>query len=102
MDQYLWDHTLQESNNLKVWEDEQDIYNDILWGQGVTLSQLLDPKMAFQAHMMGHPDDNVEYAKQWNGLHIDESHIIHWHSSRDPENRIYAMGKINQRTGVST
>jgi hypothetical protein len=101
MDQHWWNYSLQESKNLKVWEDEQNIYNDMLWGQGVTLDQVLKPSMAFQAHMMGSPDDNVAYAEQWNNLRVNDSHIVHWHSSRGPENRIWTMSEVNRRTGVS-
>ena len=91
---------MEWKEKIKIWEDEQNVYNWILWGQGVTVDQVRDPKMAFQAHMMGSPDHNVELSEQWNGLHINNSHIIHWHSSRGPENRIATMGEVNQRTGV--
>ena len=87
---------------LKIWEDEQNVYNWILWGQGVNVDQVHDPKMAFQAHMMAGPDHNVDAANQWNNLHINDSHIIHWHSSRGPENRIATMTEVNRRTGVAS
>ena len=64
------------------------------------MDQVLDPKMAFQAHMMAGPDHNADAASHWNGLNINESHMIHWHSSRGPENRIATMGEVNQRTRV--
>jgi hypothetical protein len=100
LDEKWWDFTMEWKEKIKIWEDEQNVYNWILWGQGVTVDQVLDPKMAFQAHMMAGPDHNADAASQWNGLNINESHMIHWHSSRGPENRIATMGEVNQRTGV--
>jgi hypothetical protein len=101
LDKKWWDFTMEWKEKIKVWEDEQNIYNDMLWGQGVTLDQVLKPSMAFQAHMMGSPDDDVAYAEQWNNLRVNDSHIVHWHSSRGPENRIWTMSEVNRRTGVS-
>jgi hypothetical protein len=101
MEQKWWDFTLEWKEKLKIWEDEQNVYNWILWGQGVDVNQVHDPKMAFQAHMMASPDHNVDAANQWNNLHINDSHIIHWHSSRGPKNRIATMSEVNRRTGVT-
>jgi len=100
LDESVWQFSLDESENLTVWEQEQNIYNHMMWNQGLTVEQVLDPKMAYQAHMMGSPDNNVEEAERWNGLHINNCNIIHWHSSRGAPNRLQVMTEVNRRLGV--
>ena len=101
LDESIWQYSLDASENLTVWEQEQNIYNDMMWNQGVTLEEVLEPKMAFQAHMMGSPDNNVEAATGWNGIHINDCNIIHWHSSRGAPNRLGVMTEVNKRIGVT-
>lgn len=100
MEQKWWDYTLSASENLTVWEQEQNIYNDILWGQGVTVDQVLDPSLGFQAHMMAGPDNNAAFACQWNQFDINQAHIIHWHSSRGAQNRVDTMTEVSRRVGI--
>ena len=100
LDESVWQFSLDMSTNLTVWEQEQNIYNHMMWNQGVSLEQVLDPKMAFQAFMMAGPDHNVELANQWNGIHVNDANIIHWHSSRGAPNRLGVMTEVNKRLGI--
>ena len=100
LDESIWQYSLDASENLTVWEQEQNIYNDMMWNQGVTIDEVLDPKMAFQAHMMSSPDNNVDEATRWNGIHVDDANIIHWHSSRSAPNRLAVMTEVNKRLGI--
>ena len=100
LDESIWQYSLDASENLTVWEQEQNIYNDMMWNQGVLLEEVLDPKMAFQAHMMGSPDNNVDEAARWNGIHVNDANIIHWHSSRGAPNRLDVMTEVNKRLGI--
>ena len=102
LDESIWQYSLDASENLTVWEQEQNIYNDMMWNQGLKLEEVLDPKMAFQAHMMGSPDNNLEEAAQWNGIHVDMANIVHWHSSRGAPNRLAIMTEVNNRLGIPT
>ena len=101
LDESIWQYSLDTSENLTVWEQEQNIYNNMMWNQDVTLEEVLDPKMAFQAHMMGSPDNNVDEATRWNGIHVNDANIIHWHSSRGAPNRLDVMTEVNKRLGIS-
>jgi len=101
LEQTWWDYTLTESENLKVWEDEQNIYNDILWGQKLHLKKVLDPKMAYQGHQITNGvEEEIAKANDWNNCHISNAHIVHWHSSRGVKNRIAIMSDLNQYLGV--
>ena len=69
------DYTIEKIDSLKVWSDEQDIYNDMLWGQGVTVDEVHEPKMAYQGHMIPNLQQNIEVGNDWNGIHINDAHI---------------------------
>lgn len=102
LDESIWQFSLDESENLTFWEQEQNIYNHMMWNQGVHVEDVLEPKMAFQAFMMPSPDDNVQYANNWNGVNVDDSYIVHWHSSRGAPNRLQVMTEVNNRLGIPT
>lgn len=100
MDQKWWDYTIEKMDSLKVWADEQDIYNDMLWGQGVTLEEARHPELSFQAHMMPDLDSRIEEANFYNQFDINDAQIIHWHSSRGIENRLHLMKDVCDRLDV--
>lgn len=101
LDKKWWDYTLEKLDTLKVWSDEQDIYNDILWGQGVSVDEVICPELSYQAFMMSTLSVGVESAKKWNNLDINDANIVHWHSSRGVANRIELMADVCQRLGVT-
>ena len=94
MDKKWMDYTMEKIDSLKVWSDEQDIYNDMLWGQGVTVDEVHEPKMAYQGHMIPNLQQNIEVGNDWNGIHINDAHIVHWHSSRGIANRVQLFNSI--------
>lgn len=51
--------------------------------------------------MMGSPDNNVKEAACWNGIHVNDANIIHWHSSRGARNRLAVMTEVNKRLGIT-
>ena len=94
MDKKWMDYTMEKIDSLKVWSDEQDIYNDMLWGQGVIVDEVHEPKMAYQGHMIPNLQQNIEVGNDWNGIHINDAHIVHWHSSRGIANRVQLFNSI--------
>lgn len=100
LDKKWWDYTIEKLDTLKVWSDEQDIYNDILWGQGVNVNEVCHPELAFQGFMMPSLSHNVEVANRWNNTDINNANIVHWHSSRSLTNRIELMTDVCRRLNV--
>jgi hypothetical protein len=100
LDESIWQFSLDESKDLTIWEQEQNVYNHMMWNQGLNLEDVLDPAMAFQAQWMPSPDHGVEESAAWNGIHINDCNIIHWHSSRGAPNRLQVMTEVNRRLGV--
>lgn len=99
MTQECWDIGLERAKNIQVWNDDQIIYNEMVWGQGLTPEQVIDPTMAFQGFMM---PDNYDYAESWNGCSIEDVKIIHWHGSRGAEAKLAAMRDISATLGIPT
>ena len=94
MDKKWMDYTMEKIDSLKIWSDEQDVYNDMLWGQDINYDDVIDPKMAYQGHMIPNLDTNIEQGNQWNGIDINDAHIVHWHSSRGIQNRVELFNYI--------
>lgn len=102
-DEQWWDYTLEQSKNLKVWEDEQNVYNHVMWNQcpGIQIQDMLAPALAYQGFMIGDVrDPNLERNNQWNGIDINQAHIIHWHSSRGAQNRLNLMTEVNKLLSI--
>ena len=103
MDPKEMEWTQTEMHNLKIWADEQDIHNHIMWRQeGVTPENSCRPHLAYQGMGIGDLSNQavIEAHNQWNGIHINQAQIIHWHTSRGPENRLALMTGINNSLNV--
>jgi len=78
----LWDYT--------TYDTEQIILNAMLWDQGVSVANTLDPSAAWQWF------GDLHYCEVWNGLPISQAKILHLHSSRGAENRLQVMKKLSE------
>ena len=95
MDQRIWDLGLEMLDN---WEEgtyntEQTILNAMLWDQGLTLDQALRPEWAYQAQWL--PNQAPLWTQDlWNGIDINQSLIVHTHSSRGIDEKLTFMKQI--------
>jgi hypothetical protein len=78
-----------------TYDTEQIILNAMLWDQGVTVDEALDPTVAWQ---LFHPDLN--FGQQWNGCSIYDAKILHLHSSRGADNRLAFMKHTAGQLGI--
>ena len=76
-----WDHS--------TYDTEQIILNTMLWNQGVTVEEVLDPTMAWQGFSL-----NQEHGKLWNNCELTNAKIIHLHSSRGSDVRVEVMKQL--------
>ena len=74
------------------YNTEQIILNKMLWSQGLKLHEALIPKLAYQGQWL--PRDDVWRQDLWNGCVINDSVILHLHSSRDIDQKLALMKKI--------
>lgn len=78
-----------------TYDTEQIILNAMLWEQGLTLNDALDPTVAWQ---LFHP--NLDFGQQWNGCAITDAKILHLHSSRGADNRLEFMKHTAGQLGI--
>lgn len=100
MDEALIDHSLEQSPKLKKWEDEQNIYNYMLWSQpNRNIQNTLMPKLAYQGQwlFLDQWEERVKHQNAYNNLHIDEAHILHLHTSRDATQKLALMQHLNDK-----
>jgi hypothetical protein len=95
MSQSTWDIGLkmfQDWDN-STYDTEQIILNSMLWDQGLKLSQVLRPRWAYQAQWL--PDQKPLWDQDcWNGICINQSLIVHTHSSRDIDKKLNLMKQL--------
>lgn len=88
--------TMAQQWDYKTYDTEQIILNTMLWNQPVTVDNMLNPHMAYQAFW-----PNAELCNQWNGIDIQDSTVVHFHSSRDVASRVQIMQSLGKQLGIS-
>ena len=83
--------THPESN----WGFGQVLHNYQLWSQGLSLKEVLEPHLAWQAFAL-----SEEQGKQWNGIPLEDAHVLHFHGSRGNETRLQCMTQISHQLGI--
>jgi hypothetical protein len=97
MSRDIWASGAEMARNwdYETYDTEQIILNTMLWDQPVQRIDVLNPYMAYQAF---HPD--IRVSDQWNGLRLGDAGILHFHSSRDAQNRLEIMSAVAKQTGI--
>jgi hypothetical protein len=72
-----------------IWGWGQLVHNYQLWSQGLSINDVLDPKMAYQAFSL-----NQQHSDQWNSISVNQAHIMHFHGSRDCDSRLDVMKNL--------
>lgn len=78
----VWDlgDNLAMSWDLNIWDQEQQIFNHMLWTQNVTLADIHRPELNWQAPT-GTPADLTGWSS-YNECAYKDAHIIHYHGTR--------------------
>jgi len=97
MDKKIWQlgTEMAQTWDYNTYDTEQVILNAMLWDQGITVNEALDPTVAWQ---LFHPD--LTFGQQWNGCSIYDARILHLHSSRGADNRLAFMRQTAQQLGI--
>lgn len=87
MSQDIWNTGVEmaKSWDSSTYDTEQIILNTMLWDQGIALEKALDPAMSWQAFLP------PKEGSVWNNCHLNEAKILHFHSSRNAEDRAKTM-----------
>jgi len=93
----LWSIGLEKFRSFDYWGGDQDLYNDMVWSQGLSPEQVINPKMAYQAFML---PGGESWADDWNGCAFGDAHIVHWHGSRSARQKLELMQQVSAQIGM--
>lgn len=97
MNREMFANALAELNNACEWGQDQLLYNKMVWDQGLTPKQVVDPKMAYQGHWLPHVDRIMKDCSDvWNGCKLEESHIVHWGATRGAHAKLQLMQDVSR------
>ena len=76
------------------WGWGQLIHNYQFWSQGVVVDDVLDPTQAWQAFA------DIDIGNQWNSCDINQARVLHFHGSRNADNRVEVMTGLSKQLGI--
>ena len=77
----------------------------MLWNQeGRTITNTLMPHLAYQGQWLFLQDleQRIATSNQYNGISINDAHILHLHSSRNAELKLQLMKEFNKQYNENT
>jgi hypothetical protein len=95
-----WAFGLKMIDHLDWWNGDQVLYNIMVWCQGLSHEQVIDPRMAWQGFML--PMQSKEYGDAWNNCRLEDAHIIHWAGSRGADRTVEMMRQVHDSLSIPT
>jgi hypothetical protein len=101
MNRAMFEQALVDVAQATEWNNDQKLYNRMVWSQGLSPEQVIDPTMAYQGPwIMGEYAPAIEFTNNWNGCKFEDAKIVHWHGSRNAQCKLDLMKLINQRLDI--
>jgi hypothetical protein len=100
MNEGTWAFGLKMIDHLDWWNGDQVLYNIMVWCQGLSHEQVIDPRMAWQGFML--PMYPKEAGDKWNNCPLEEAKIIHWAGSRGAARTVEMMQQMNDSLAIPT
>lgn len=101
MDHNMFEQALRDVENATEWNNDQKLYNRMVWSQGLTPAQVIDPLVAYQGPWLPGDKNTIEFTNAWNGCNLDDANIVHWHGSRNAPAKLNLMQLINDSLNIS-
>lgn len=103
MDRIQFEQALRDITSCTQWNDDQKLYNRMVWEQGLEPEQVIDPRMAYQGPWLEDTSrsNRRAYVDRWNGCRLEEAWIAHWHGSRNAKIKLDLMQSINDQLGIT-
>ena len=100
MDRALFEQALAKIDDCTYWNGDQKLYNHMVWDQGLSPDQVIDPTMAYQGPWLPGTPEAKEFTDTWNGCRLEDANIVHWHGSRHAPSKFDLMQSINDQLGI--
>jgi len=101
MDREMFEQALADVVYATEWNNDQKLYNRMVWSQGLAPEQVIDPTMAYQGIWLPGSDKDQQHTDNWNGCKLNDANLVHWHGSRHASLKLQLMRSINQQLGIS-
>jgi len=82
------------------WQQDQFLYNRMVWSQGLTPEEVIDPTMAYQGPWLPGDQSAKNFTDNWNGCRLEDAYVTHWHGSRNAQAKLNLMQYINEKLGI--
>jgi hypothetical protein len=93
----------KDNSDSKQWGFDQLRHNAMFWSQDIPDTDRLHPEMAYQAMNLRVLAQNaVDWHNEWNGIDINQAHILHFHGSRGSQAVINIMKELCNQLGIQT
>jgi hypothetical protein len=101
MSESVWQIGEQMAQNwdLSIWDQEQIIFNEMFWSQGLTWEDAHHPELNWQAESGRRLPDLGEHGP-FNNLPISQARIIHYHGSRSHHRGEYLAQMLCSAAGI--
>lgn len=100
MDREIFEQALAKLDSCTEWNMDQKLYNHMVWSQGLTPEQVINPRMGYQGPWLPGRDQAKAYTDNWNGCTLEEASVVHWHGSRHADSKLQLMQSINDQLGI--
>lgn len=102
MSQDTWDFgdSLAVTWDLDIWDQEQIIFNHMLWLENHSLQSVLEPRMNWSAHT-GLNLRDLDDLHRCNGCAWQDASIVHYHATRSSDRGIKLARALAQARGIS-
>jgi len=93
----------RETHPDRNWGFDQLRHNAMFWSQDISDSDRLHPEMAYQAIKLRSLSDQrmIDAHNEWNGIDINQAHMLHFHGSRGSQSVITIMKEICSQLGIT-
>jgi hypothetical protein len=83
------------------WGFDQLRHNSMFWAQDIPEEDRCYPEMAYQAFALRGDPNAIPILNKWNGIDINDAHILHFHASRGSDRVIALMKDLCKRMGIT-
>jgi hypothetical protein len=91
----------RETHPDRNWGFDQLRHNAMFWSQDIPESDRLHPKLAYQAmKLRSWSQQELTTHDSWNGISINQAHILHFHGSRGSQAVIEIMKQLANYLGI--
>lgn len=100
MDRVMFEQATKDVAHATEWNNDQKLYNRMVWSQGLAPEQVIDPTMAYQGPWLPGDERVKQYTDAWNGCSFEDASIVHWHGSRNADAKLQLMQHVNDQLGI--